>query len=130
MVQQYVPAMTLEEHPVLGYRLTTADFGSYLLSRDGTLVRCAPPDEEQWRWQRFFIGQVLPLASLLRGFEVFHASAVHVNGRVIAFVAASGAGKSSVGTATRPRGRAADHRRRARPPVEDDRIVAIRAPAC
>ena len=60
-------------------------------------MRCVPPDDEEaWRWQRFLTGQVLPLAALLRGFEVFHSSAVEVGGRAIAFVGHSGAGKSSL----------------------------------
>ena len=97
VLRQQLPPMTLDEHPARGYLLATADFGSYLLSRDGARVRCVPPDDEEaWRWQRFLTGQVLPLAALLRGFEVFHSSAVEVGGRAIAFVGHSGAGKSSL----------------------------------
>ena len=50
VVRSDVPAMTLDHHPALGYLLDTADFGSYLLARDGSLVRCAPPPADNWRW--------------------------------------------------------------------------------
>jgi hypothetical protein len=39
---------------------------------------------------------VLPLASALRGRQLFHASAIELSGRAFAFVGMSGAGKSSV----------------------------------
>ena len=39
---------------------------------------------------------MLPLAATLQGLELLHASAVEVGGRTLAFVAASGTGKTSV----------------------------------
>lgn len=50
------------------------------------------------------MGQVLPFAALLRGLEIFHASAVVLDGRAVAFVGPSGAGKTSVALECRRRG--------------------------
>ena len=48
----------------------------------GASVACAPPAVGWWYWQRLLIGQVLPAAAALRGYEVLHASAVAIGGRV------------------------------------------------
>jgi hypothetical protein len=89
-------ARTIDVHPDAGYRLYARDFGLALISPDGALVHCAPPSIEPWRWQQFLVGRVLPWAALLRGFEVFHASAVRVGEEAVAFVGPSGAGKTSL----------------------------------
>jgi hypothetical protein len=87
----------LERHEELGYLLAVDGYGSYRVSHDGVRIEVAPPAEEpEWRWQRCLIGQVLPLAALLAGYEVLHASAVSVGERAVAFVGATTAGKSSV----------------------------------
>lgn len=86
----------IESHPLAGYLLWSEDFGSYLLSPDGHRLQCAPSGCPSLRWERFLIGQVLPFAALLQGLEVFHASAVVVDGCALAFVGPSGAGKTSV----------------------------------
>jgi hypothetical protein len=92
-------------HPEHGYRFSTADRGEYIVAHDGrSIVLAPPPGQEPWWWQRYLIGQVLPLAAILNGFETFHASAVAHNGRVIAFLAASGVGKSSLAIAMMLRG--------------------------
>lgn len=88
--------LTIEEHPDLGYRLDAPAYGRYVLSRDGSLVLCNPKDIPGWEWQAFLIGQVLPLAAVLRGLEGVHASAVGLAGHVIALVADSHGGKSSL----------------------------------
>jgi hypothetical protein len=88
--------LKLDEHPRLGFRWYGDEFGVYRVSADGSTVWAAPRERTPWRWQRFLIGQVLPLVAVLRGLEVFHASAVASCGRVAAFVGDSGAGKSSV----------------------------------
>ncbi len=56
----------------------------------------APGAVEPWRWQRLLTAQALPVAALLQGLELFHASAVQLHGRVLAFAGASGAGKTSL----------------------------------
>jgi hypothetical protein len=90
-------AMLIQRNRRDGHRIWAAGYGTYVVAPQLAELECAPPsDVEPWQWQRFLIGQVLPLVALLRGFEVLHASAVAVEDRVVAFVGAVGAGKSSV----------------------------------
>lgn len=88
--------LAIEEHPDLGYLLDAPAYGLYVLSREGSLVLCNPAEIPRWEWQAFLIGQVLPLAAVLHGLEVVHASAVGLAGRAIALVADSHGGKSSL----------------------------------
>lgn len=90
------PDRTVDFDAAAGYRLYARYFGLALVSRDGTRVVSAPPPLSPWRWQRFLVGRVIPLAALLHGYEVLHASAVAINGRAVGFAGASGAGKSSL----------------------------------
>jgi hypothetical protein len=90
------PARTIDADPVAGYRLYARRFGLALLSPDGSRVLCSPPEVEPWNWQRFLVGRILPWAAVLRGLEVLHASAVAIDGRAVAFVGATGAGKTSL----------------------------------
>ncbi|MDQ3586760.1 MAG: hypothetical protein M3375_00170 [Actinomycetota bacterium] len=88
--------LAIEEHPDLGYRLNAPAYGRYVISGDGSLVLCTPNQIARWQWQAFLIGQVLPLAAVLRGLEVVHASAVGLAEHAIALVADSHGGKSSL----------------------------------
>ena len=88
-------ARSIDHAPGSGYRLYARHFGLAHVSEDGSLVRCAPPEDEPWSWQRFLVGRILPLAAVLRGREVFHAAAVTVGGRAIALSAETGVGNSS-----------------------------------
>jgi hypothetical protein len=90
------PARTIDRHDAVGYRLYARHFGLALIATDGTRVLCAPPGVAPWRWQRFLVGRVLPWAAILSGLEVFHASAVAIDGRAVAFIGPSGAGKTSL----------------------------------
>ncbi|MFL5913605.1 MAG: hypothetical protein ACJ768_23960 [Gaiellaceae bacterium] len=90
------PARTIDRDEALGYRLYARHFGLALISPDGDQVLCAPPGVAAWRWQRFLVGRVLPWAAVLRGREVFHASAVRVGDHAIAFAGATGFGKTSL----------------------------------
>lgn len=90
------PARTIDRDERYGYRLYARHFGLALVSPRGDRVTCAPPGVAAWRWQRFLVGRVLPWAAVLRGREVFHASAVRVGDRAIAFVAPTGGGKTSL----------------------------------
>jgi hypothetical protein len=90
------PARTIDVHPEVGYRLYARHFGLARIAPDGSAILCAPPEDEPWSWQRFLVGRVLPWAALLRGHEVLHASAVAINGRAVAFVGETGAGKTSL----------------------------------
>ena len=89
-------ARTIDMHPSAGYRLYARHFGLARISPSGDRVMCAPPDDEPWSWQRFLVGRVLPWAAVLRGREAFHASAVEVQERAVAFVGATGGGKTSL----------------------------------
>jgi hypothetical protein len=88
--------MRVEHGAAFGYRVHAPGHGDFLITLDGTLVRCAPASGPEWRWQRPLFGQVLPLAATLQGFELLHASAVELEGRAVAFTGRSGAGKSSL----------------------------------
>jgi hypothetical protein len=90
------PDRTIDAHPTAGYRLFARYFGASVVVPDGSLVRCAPPPIASWRWQRFLVGRVIPLAAVLRGHEVFHASGAVVDDAVIAIVGPTGAGKTSL----------------------------------
>src|SRR6266511_1302229 len=88
--------MRIDSHVSAGYRIWAPYYGRHLVSADGRSIRSALPNVTPWRWQRLFFAQALPLAAALQGLEVFHASAVALRGRVLAFVGAPGAGKTSV----------------------------------
>jgi hypothetical protein len=90
------PDRFIDAHPEIGYRLFARYFGSCLISPDGARLLCVPPPVASWRWQRFLVGRCLPLAAMLRGYEVLHAGAVEIDGGVVAIVGPSGAGKSSL----------------------------------
>lgn len=90
------PDRTIDFDEELGYRLYAKHFGAAVISPDGARVRCAPPPVAEWRWQRFLVGRVLPWTALLRGREVFHASAVRLGDRAVALVAPTGGGKTSL----------------------------------
>lgn len=80
----------------IGFRVWAPRHGCYLVSPDGRRVLGAPPAGPAWRWERLVLAQVLPLAAVLRGLDVLHASAVAVAGRAVAFLGGSGAGKTTL----------------------------------
>jgi hypothetical protein len=77
------------------FRIWAPRHGCYHVGADGLTVIGSPPAGPAWRWERLVLAQVLPLTAALQGLEVLHASAVAVDGRVLAFTGASGAGKTS-----------------------------------
>jgi hypothetical protein len=79
-----------------GYHFDVRGTGRYELSPDGRHARCIPAPGAGFSWRRYLIGQVIPFASLLQGLEVFHASAVELDGAVVALAAGTGAGKSTL----------------------------------
>jgi hypothetical protein len=89
-------AMAIDRHEQLGYRLSAPAFGHYRVAANGLHVRCAPVRLAVWRRERFLTARVLPLVALLRGLEVFHASAVSFGDSVIALVGPSHSGKTSL----------------------------------
>jgi hypothetical protein len=90
------PLMRVEADPELGYRIWAPGHGRHLVSSDGTRIRSSVPRSPDRRWERLLMAQPLPLAALLQGLELFHASAVELGGRTVAFVAESGTGKTSL----------------------------------
>jgi hypothetical protein len=88
--------MTVDMHPVHGYRIDAPAHGRFRVAVDGSLIECAPAHGPAWRWHRPFFAQALPLAAALSGMEVLHASAVVLDGAAIAFSGHSGAGKTSL----------------------------------
>jgi hypothetical protein len=87
--------MAVDRDEQLGYMVRAPRFGRHIVAVDGRTISSALPRIAPWRWERLFLAQVLPLAAVLQGLEVFHASAVAVRGRVVAFVGTSGVGKTS-----------------------------------
>jgi hypothetical protein len=90
------PERTIDTHPEAGYRLYARGFGLARIAPDGGRIVCSPPDMEPWSWQRFLVGRILPWAAVLRGLEPLHAGAVEIDGRAVAFIGATGAGKTSL----------------------------------
>jgi hypothetical protein len=78
------------------YLMTYGDDARYLLSPDLGALRCSPARPAEAGWRRFLLDTVLWSASLLRGTELMHASAVGGRGGVTAFAGFSGGGKSSL----------------------------------
>jgi hypothetical protein len=66
------------------------------LDADLGTLRCAPSPGADLRWQRALTDTVLWTASLLRGFELLHASTVSTDHGLIALAGASGSGKSTL----------------------------------
>jgi hypothetical protein len=78
------------------YRLWFDGFGRYLVATDGTAVGCENGTVSRQHRERFLFAQALPLAAVLQGLELLHASAVSAHDGVAAFVGASGAGKTTL----------------------------------
>jgi hypothetical protein len=90
--------ITIDADAELGYRMWAKEVGRYMIAPSGDRVACAPDDLSAWDWQRFLIGQVLPLVAALRGYELLHASAVCFGEHAVAFLGDTGAGKTSLAT--------------------------------
>jgi hypothetical protein len=78
------------------YLMTYGQDARFLLSPDLRELRCSPSRPSEAGWRRFLLDTVLWSASLLRGVELMHASAVQGGTGVTAFAAFSGGGKSSI----------------------------------
>ncbi len=72
------------------------DRARFRLDQTGTRLECAPRDPGDLAWQRVLVGRILPNASIARGREALHASAVESPLGVIAIAAPSGSGKSTL----------------------------------
>ena len=80
-----------------GYLLRFVDLADFCVSSDGLRVECWPaPDVWDASIRHLYLNQVLPLALSRQGILVFHASAVEIDGKAIAFMGESGRGKSTL----------------------------------
>jgi hypothetical protein len=91
--------MRIDRTPAGGHCIDAPSYGTFFVAADGREVLAAPQHPAAWHWQRYLIGQALPLAALLHGLEVLHASAVVVDGQALALAGPSGSGKTTLATA-------------------------------
>ena len=98
------------------HRLAYGDRALFHLSSDGRTLLCAPADFSEPSWKRFLLDTVLWSVSLINGCDALHASAIDRPEGVVAFVARTGGGKTSL---------AAELVRRGRHLFSDD-VVALR----
>lgn len=87
--------------------------GTFVFGESGDVV-VHPASETSAEVDDTFLRGVLPVVFLARGYEAIHASAARVNGRVVAFAAESGTGKSTLAAAVARSGGA---------PWADDTVV-------
>ncbi len=69
---------------------------TFLLDREMRRLGCAPAEPRALDWQRVLLSRVLPLVAIARGAEALHAGAVEIAGGVVAVMAPSGGGKSTL----------------------------------
>ncbi len=97
------PFMSIDQHPVAGYRIEVYQHtvhgiacGAHRVACDGRSWSAWLPRGPAWRWQRLVFAQILPAIATLQGLALFHSSAVAVGNRVYGLLAPSGTGKSSI----------------------------------
>jgi hypothetical protein len=95
------------QHPSGAVLIRSQSFGEHLINAGGRSVLSSVGGAETGLWQRYVLGQVLPLTASVQGLEIFHASAVAVGDRVLALAGPAGSGKSSVAAALAASGGAA-----------------------
>jgi hypothetical protein len=88
------------------YRFWARDFGRYLVAADGSAVACERGAASRERHERFVLAHALPVAAILRGYEVLHVSAVSGDAGAAAFAGASGTGKTRLASRLVARGAA------------------------
>jgi hypothetical protein len=80
-----------------GYMLRFPDLADFRVSPDGRSADCTPaPDVAVTTVHHLYLNQVLPLMLGRQGKLVLHGSAVEIADAAVAFVAASGRGKSTL----------------------------------
>lgn len=78
------------------FRLSRQDGVRFHLDREATSISCEPPVVSDPASRRLLLDTVLWTTTLLRGLEGLHASAVLTEAGVVAFLAGSGGGKTSI----------------------------------
>lgn len=82
-----------------GYLLRFTDLADFEISADGQTIDCWPLAAiSDSTIQHLYLNQILPLALGQQGKLVFHASAVEIGEVAVAFMGASGRGKSTLAT--------------------------------
>jgi len=79
------------------------DRADFLLHERMARLDCAPRGEGL-DWQRTLISKVIPAISVMRGYEALHAAAVESRQGVVAIMAPTGAGKSTLAAELMSRG--------------------------
>lgn len=80
-----------------GYLLRFDGLADFFISATANHILCCPiPGVDEATSRHLYLNQVYPLALSKIGKLVFHASAIEINGEVIAFVGRSGRGKSTL----------------------------------
>ena len=77
------------------YRFWVRDYGRHVISADGQLVDSDRGDSRDRR-ERFVAAHGLPIAAVLQGYDVLHASAIAGPDGAAAFAGASGLGKTTL----------------------------------
>lgn len=85
-----------------GYRVRFPAVAEFELSRDGLYVTGSGDDSQSVT--HLFWNHVFPLAASLQGLAVLHGGAVEIEGRAVAFLGASGLGKSTLTAALAGKG--------------------------
>lgn len=87
--------LAIDHDPRGGYRIEAPEYGTHVVAPDASRWIGAPAPGPAWHWQKLVFAQVLPTIASLHGLELFHASAVAIDGHVYGLIAPSGVGKSS-----------------------------------
>lgn len=83
-----------------GFLIRFPNLADFEVSADGAQVTGAPaPGVSAGTLEHLYLNQVLPMALSMQGALVYHGSAVALAGGAIAFLGASGRGKSTLATA-------------------------------
>lgn len=89
--------LSVDSQTARGLRVEARGYGVQIVSPDGREIsQVAGGERPEVRPLLMLCARALPIAAVLQGLEVLHSSAVVMDGRVLAFVAASGTGKSSI----------------------------------
>ena len=86
--------MAIERDAGGNHRVHAPGYGTAVISRGATLLSVTP-EVRTWTGRRLLVGQLLPLISVMNGYEVLHGGGAVVGGRLIGITAPSGTGKSS-----------------------------------
>ncbi len=93
---EFVTERGVDGDLTLRYGDEAAARATFHLDRREGVVRCAPADVHDAGWRRFLLDTVLGTAALVHGFEMLHSGACVLASGLVAIVAGSGGGKSTL----------------------------------